>query len=63
MCTILCVSSAVAVTDKKLQAPHGNKLQNLMLPDDKKAAAVQACTKSLELTDRNACDVELLIVG
>ena len=43
--------------------PHGGKLSDLMLPADKRAAAKQSCTKTIELSDRNACDVELLVVG
>jgi sulfate adenylyltransferase len=46
-----------------LIAPHGGKLIDLMLPEDKKAAAKAKCTKTVELSDRNACDVELLTVG
>jgi hypothetical protein len=34
-----------------------------MLPEDKKAAAMASCTKTVELSDRNACDVELLTIG
>lgn len=34
-----------------------------MVPADKQAALVAGCTKTLELSDRNACDVELLVVG
>lgn len=60
-CCQLCVSSMG--TDSKLQAPHGGKLVDLMLAEDKKAAAIASCTKELELSDRNACDVELLMVG
>jgi hypothetical protein len=30
---------------------------------DKKQAAIDSCTKTIELSDRNACDVELLCVG
>ena len=54
---------SAAVTETALQTPHGDKLQNLMLSDDKKQAAIDSCTQSLECSDRNACDVELLIVG
>ncbi|GAB4819847.1 hypothetical protein N2152v2_006893 [Parachlorella kessleri] len=46
-----------------LISPHGNKLVDLMLPEDKKQAAIDSCTKTIELSDRNACDVELLVVG
>lgn len=52
-----------AATETALQTPHGNKLINLMLPEDKKQAAIDSCTQSLECSDRNACDVELLTVG
>jgi hypothetical protein len=44
--------------------PHGGKLVNLMLADDAaKAKAIASCNRALELSDRNACDVELLCVG
>ena len=36
---------------------------NLMADDSKKAGLVSSCDRSLELSDRNACDVELLTVG
>lgn len=52
-----------AESDRKLQTPHGNILVDLMLPEDQKKAAMDACTKELDLSDRNACDVELLVVG
>lgn len=55
--------SATAVAEKSLQTPHGGKLVDLMLPDSQKAAEIASCTKELELSDRNACDTELLIVG
>ena len=54
---------AAAVAEKKLQTPHGRKLVNLLLPEDQHQAANDACTKTIELSDRNACDVELLTVG
>ncbi len=60
---VVNVCSASAVAEKALQKPHGDKLVNLMLPESQKAAAVAACTKEIELSDRNACDTELLIVG
>ena len=53
----------VAATEQKLQVPHGGKLVNLMLAESAKEQAVSSCTKELELSDRNACDVELLCVG
>lgn len=61
----LCSCSlAAAVADKKLkQSPHGGHLVNLLLPEDQRQAAVDACTKTIQLSDRNACDVELLTIG
>jgi len=57
-------SAAAAVeAEQKLQTPHGNKLVDLMLAESEREAAKAACTKTLELSDRNACDVELLCVG
>ena len=55
--------SAVAATESKLQTPHGGNLVNLMLAEGDRAAAVSSCTREMELSDRNACDVELLCVG
>lgn len=49
--------------EEKLQTPHGSRLVDLMLPESEREAAKAACTKSMELSDRNACDVELLCVG
>jgi sulfate adenylyltransferase len=46
-----------------LIAPHGGKLINLQLPKDQWEAAIKACNKTTEASDRNACDVELLSVG
>lgn len=50
-----------------LIAPHGGSLVDLMVPPDQRAAAVQearaTADKVLECSHRNACDVELLIVG
>jgi sulfate adenylyltransferase len=53
----------VAATADGLQAPHGNKLVSLRTAEEGKAAVVASCTKKMELSDRNACDVELLMVG
>jgi sulfate adenylyltransferase len=46
-----------------LQTPHGGKLVNLMVPEAQRQAVIDSCTKTLECSDRNACDVELLCVG
>ena len=44
-------------------APYGGTLVDLMAPASEKVAAKASATKSLECSDRNACDVELLVVG
>lgn len=56
--------SAAATAERAgLIAPHGGKLVNLMVPEDQKAAVKASATKTMDLSDRNACDVELLCVG
>ena len=59
----LANSLAAAVAEKQLQQPHGGKLVDLMLPESQRQSAIDACTKTVELSDRNACDVELLTTG
>ena len=57
-------SSRAASGAGSLIAPHGGTLVNLMVSDAAKAAAIVAsATRSLELSHRNACDVELLATG
>ena len=56
-------SAAAVMEDRKLQTPHGDKLVDLILPEGERQAAIDACSKTLELSDRGACDVELLTVG
>jgi sulfate adenylyltransferase len=55
--------SAVAATAQRLQQPHGGTLVDLMAPESEKAAIKASATRTLQLSDRNACDVELLTVG
>jgi sulfate adenylyltransferase len=46
------------------QAPHGGKLVDLILKTDaEKSAAVAKCTKTLQLSPRQLCDVELIMNG
>ena len=57
------MSAAVRAGDGKI-APHGGALVDLMLKDEAaKKSAKAECTTTMELSDRNACDVELLVVG
>ena len=44
-------------------APYGGTLVDLMVADADLAAVKATATKTIECSDRNACDVELLCVG
>ena len=44
-------------------APYGGTLVDLMVADAERAAVKGNATKTIECSDRNACDVELLCVG
>ncbi|WP_216920702.1 sulfate adenylyltransferase [Synechococcus sp. CCAP 1479/9] len=46
-----------------LIAPHGGSLVDLMVPPDHQEGVRASVDKALECSHRNACDVELLIVG
>ena len=63
-----CLATAAADTTAVLEgkaAPHGGKLSDLMVTDEaERSALIAACEgRTIELSDRNACDVELLMVG
>jgi sulfate adenylyltransferase len=55
--------SASARAATGLISPHGGVLVDLMLPADQRDAVRQGVDRQLECSDRNACDVELLVVG
>ena len=44
-------------------APYGGTLVDLMVPESERATVKGPATKTIECSDRNACDVELLCVG
>jgi sulfate adenylyltransferase len=46
-----------------LIAPHGGSLVDLMVPEERRQAVREAADRVVECSDRNACDVELLMVG
>jgi len=46
-----------------LIAPHGGSLVDLMVTAAEQEAVKASATKTVECSDRNACDVELLVVG
>lgn len=43
--------------------PHGGVLKNTMLSTAERASAIQSCDFSVELDERQLCDVELLMQG
>ena len=51
------------LTPEGLQQPHGGHLINLQAPKDQWDAIAKTATKTMEASDRNACDIELLSVG
>ncbi|MFN9530719.1 MAG: sulfate adenylyltransferase [Cyanobacteriota bacterium] len=59
----MSVAPSGAATRASLIAPHGGSLVNLMLEPEEHAQAKASATRRLECSDRNACDVELLVVG
>ncbi len=44
-------------------SPCGGTLVDLMVPTDQKTTIKSTSNKSIECSDRNACDVELLVIG
>ena len=57
---MFCSAAAEAT---ELQKPHGGALVDVRAPADQHAAIAATCTKTVECTDRQACDVELLSYG
>jgi sulfate adenylyltransferase len=53
----------MSATATGLIAPHGGSLVDLMVPAVDREAVKARATKVVECSDRNACDVELLVVG
>ncbi len=43
--------------------PYGGKLENLMVESDQFEKVKKSAAKTIECSDRNACDIELLAVG
>ena len=57
-------SSASATAQRSgVIAPYGGTLVDLMVPESERATVKGTATKTIECSDRNACDVELLCVG
>merc|ERR1719182_53700 len=45
------------------QVPHGGKLVDLFVAEGDKAAVAASATKTVEITERQSCDVQLLCNG
>jgi sulfate adenylyltransferase len=53
----------VTAYPQALIPPYGGTLVDLMVPAEERQAVAEAVDHRLECSDRNACDVELLVVG
>jgi len=56
-------ASTTSTQSSGVIAPYGGTLVDLMVPESDRASVKASATTNLECSDRNACDVELLIVG
>ena len=59
----MTASASASAQRSGVIAPYGGTLVDLMVPSADQAALKASATKTLECSDRNACDVELLVVG
>ena len=59
----MTIADASQAAPTGLIAPHGGVLVDLMVPEADRDAVRSGIDRRLECSDRNACDVELLVVG
>ena len=59
----MTASAAASAHRSGVIAPYGGTLVDLMVPQAEQGAVKDSASKTLECSDRNACDVELLVVG
>lgn len=59
----MSASASAPVQRSGVIAPYGGTLVDLMVAEADRAAVKATATKTIECSDRNACDVELLCVG
>ena len=59
----MVASQSSSTTNSGVISPYGGTLVDLMVPTEEQPAIKKNITKTLECSDRNACDIELLIVG
>ena len=57
------MTSSVAPAQQGLITPHGGSLVDLRVPAEQRDAVKAGVDHVVECSDRNACDVELLMVG
>ena len=60
---LMTASSSASSPRSAVISPYGGTLVDLMVSPDQRDAVKSDASKSLECSDRNACDVELLVVG
>eukprot|EP00213_Chloropicon_mariensis_P000374 CAMPEP_0197482668 /NCGR_PEP_ID=MMETSP1309-20131121/56473_1 /TAXON_ID=464262 /ORGANISM="Genus nov. species nov., Strain RCC998" /LENGTH=555 /DNA_ID=CAMNT_0043025211 /DNA_START=170 /DNA_END=1838 /DNA_ORIENTATION=- len=63
--SVVASAAAAGVTMEGMTSPHGGELVNLMVTDAaEKSKLIASCEgRTIECSDRNACDIELLTVG
>ena len=59
----MTASASASAKRSGVIAPYGGTLVDLMVPSAEQPVLKASATKTLECSDRNACDVELLVVG
>jgi sulfate adenylyltransferase len=59
----MIASSSASAQSSGVIAPYGGTLVDLMVATDQRVAVKASTNQVLECSDRNACDVELLVVG
>ena len=59
----MIASSSASAQSSGVIAPYGGTLVDLMVATDQRVAVKASANQVLECSDRNACDVELLVVG
>ncbi len=59
----MSIASPAAGATPALIPPHGGSLVDLLVPPEERQAVREGVDRRIECSDRNACDVELLVVG
>ncbi len=54
---------SIPSSQSEVIAPYGGSLIDLMIPKEKQKEIKENIVKKIECSDRNACDVELLVIG